>query len=102
MAVAAGGRLEAQTEAPSKASSPGIFVYSDTSLSWSFNFTTREPNLLWSAAKNVFTLNHIDAWKYGTNYLNVDLLKSNDRDPEAPWGGPGYPVPADGVGYGAF
>jgi len=66
LAVAAGGSLEAQTEAPAKASSPGIFAYSDTSLSWSFNFTTREPNVQWSAAKNVFTLNHIDAWKYGS------------------------------------
>jgi hypothetical protein len=74
--------------APARPATPGIFDYSDTSLSRAFNFTTRDPNVEWSATKNVSTLNHIDAWKYGTNYLNVDLLASDSRDPEAPWGGP--------------
>ena len=99
----AGDRALAQAPAPApaKPSTLGIFDYSDTSLSWAFNFTTRDPNVEWSASKNVFTLNHIDAWKYGTNYLNVDLLVSDTRDPEAPWGGPGHPIPGWGIGYGA-
>lgn len=100
--AAAGHPARAQSEPPAKASAPGIFDYSDTSLSWSFNFTTREPNLLYAASKNVFTLTHIDAWKYGTNFLNIDLLKSDSRDPEAPWAGPGFPVPPGGIGDGAF
>ncbi len=100
--AAAGHPARAQSEPPAKASAPGIFDYSDTSLSWSFNFTTREPNLLYAASKNVFTFTHIDAWKYGTNFLNIDLLKSDSRDPEAPWAGPGFPVPPGGIGDGAF
>lgn len=102
MAVVSAACLQARAETPAKPASPGIFDYSDTSISWSFNFTTREPNVLWSASKNVFTLNHVDAWKYGTNYLNVDLLQSDNKDPEAPWGGPGYPIPSDGIGAGAL
>jgi len=92
----------AQTAGPDKPSVPKFFVYSDTSVGWSYQFTTRDPNLLYAASKNVFTLNHIDAWKYGTNYVNIDLLKSDNKDPAAPWGGPGYPVPPEGIGEGAF
>jgi hypothetical protein len=92
----------AQSAADKPADAPPFFIYSDTSISYSYNFTTREPNLLYAASKNVLTLTHIDAWKYGTNFVNIDLLKSNNKDPQAPWGGPGYPVPPEGIGEGAF
>jgi hypothetical protein len=101
-ATSAAGPAVAQTEEPNKPAVPAFFIYSDTSVSYSYQFTTREPNLLYAASKNVFTLNHIDAWKYGTNYLNIDLLKSDNKDPESPWGGPKYPVPPGGIGDGAF
>jgi len=32
-------------------------------------------------AKNIFTFTHFDAWTYGTNLINIDLLKSDLRDP---------------------
>jgi hypothetical protein len=91
-----------QSPASADPASAPFFIYSDTSVSYSYNFTTREPNLLFPASKNVFTVNHVDAWKFGSNYLNIDLLKSDSRDPEAPWGGPGYPVPSWGISVGAF
>lgn len=95
-------RAGARAEAAAAPAGSGFFVYSDTSVSYSFNFTTTEPNLLFPATKNVFTLNHVDAWKYGTNYVNLDILKSDNKDPEAPWGGPGYPVPWYGISDGAL
>lgn len=37
---------------------------------------------------------------YGTNFVNIDFLLSDNRDPAYPWGGPGFPLPFDGSGIG--
>jgi hypothetical protein len=31
--------------------------------------------------KFVGTITHFDVWAYGTNFINVDYLKSSSRDP---------------------
>jgi hypothetical protein len=35
-------------------------------------------------AKQTVTFTHFDAWAYGTNLVNLTLLKSDQRDPSAP------------------
>jgi hypothetical protein len=79
-----------------------IFAFSDTSISYWHQFTAREPNLLYPAQKDIVTLRHVDAWRYGQNFINIDFIKSNNKDPAAPWGGPHYDVPPWGIGVGAF
>lgn len=101
MTMAASTRAQPQTQdAPAFLSF--IFAFSDTSISYWHAFTSTEPNLLFPAQKDILTLTHVDAWRYGQNYLQIDLIKSNDKDPEAPWGGPGYAVPSWGIGVGAL
>jgi hypothetical protein len=52
-------------------------------------------------SKNVVSLTHFDEWRYGTNFVNIDFLLSDSRDPQYPWGGPGFLLPADGSGIGS-
>ncbi|MFG3757118.1 hypothetical protein, partial [Klebsiella pneumoniae] len=35
-------------------------------------------------AKQVFAFTHFDVWAYGTNFINLELLKSDSRDPASP------------------
>lgn len=106
MAVPARAQTQApapvQGQAQDKPAAQSFFIFSDTELSYWHQFTASEPRLSFPAAQDVVTLRHIDAWKYGTNYVNIDLLKSTNKDPAAPWAGPGYPVPYWGVGDGAL
>ena len=55
--AAAADRALAQTAERDKPSIPHFFIYSDTSVSYSYKFTTRQPNLLYTSSKNAFTLN---------------------------------------------
>lgn len=80
---------------------PSFFLFSDTQLSYWHEFTGSEPSIPYTIAKNIVSVTHNDAWQYGTNFVNADFLFSDTRDPAAPWGGPGYPVPAWGAGTGA-
>jgi len=42
--------------------------------------------------KSVVTFTHFDAWAYGTNFFNIDLLKSDINDPANPCGLNGFPA----------
>ena len=70
-----------------------FFLFSDTTVSYHFNPTAREPGVTFSGAlqgpapalpKNYATLTHVDAYKYGTNFFNVDFISSTNLDPAAP------------------
>jgi hypothetical protein len=71
-----------------------LFSVNSNTVSYSYAFTATDP-FVGKTAKNVFSFSHFDAWTYGTNFLNIDLLKSDIRDPAAPCGGP-PPNPATG------
>lgn len=86
----------------SKPPAASPFIFSDTQLSYWHEFTAAEPGVGRPIDKNIFTLTHFDVWKYGTNFVNVDFLKSDNHDPAAPWGGLGFPIPPQGIGDGAF
>jgi hypothetical protein len=70
------------------ATSPAhAFDWSDTSLGWSYGPDYHEPSLTdhngnaQDIGKNTISFTHIDGYKYGTNFFNVDMLLSNSADP---------------------
>ena len=79
-----------------------FFMFSDTALSYWHEFSGAEPGVGKPISKEIGTITHFDVWKYGTNFVNIDFLKSDNHDPAAPWGGVGFPIPAGGIGQGAF
>ncbi|HAT33445.1 MAG TPA: outer envelope protein [Janthinobacterium sp.] len=55
--------------------------WSDTSISWRAGNDFREPFNPEDIKKNIFAFTHASGYKYGSNYLNVDLLISDSKDP---------------------
>src|ERR1700681_4875971 len=91
------------TKAPPPAPAPPpFFLFSDTQISYWHEFNGAEPGVGTHINKDIVTITHFDVWKYGTNFVNLDFLKSDKHDPSAPWGGPGFPIPPGGIGDGAL
>ena len=57
--------------------------WSDTSLGYRFGNKYAEPFNTSDIKKNIFNLTHASGYKYGSNFFNVDLLMSNEKDPSA-------------------
>src|SRR5579872_2547942 len=57
--------------------------WSDTSMGISYGTDYREPGVNGDIAKTVLNLTHASGYKYGSNFFNVDVLKSNSKDPAA-------------------
>lgn len=55
--------------------------WSDTSFSYRYGNKFAEPFGANDITKNIFGLNHVSGYKYGTNFFNVDMLMSNSKDP---------------------
>lgn len=55
--------------------------WSDTSVSWRYGSDFREPFNPEDIKKNIVALTHVSGYKYGTNFLNVDYLMSDSKDP---------------------
>jgi nucleoside-specific outer membrane channel protein Tsx len=55
--------------------------WSDTAISWRYGTQFREPFNPNNISKNIFALTHVSGYKYGTNFFNVDLLLSDNKDP---------------------
>lgn len=51
---------------------------------WSPAFT--EPGINHNVAKHVISYTHVDGYKYGGNYLNIDFLYSNSDSGDVVWG----------------
>jgi hypothetical protein len=71
-----------------------LFLVNNNTVSYSYAFSATDP-FVGKTAKQVFSFTHFDIWTYGTNFFNIDVLKSDLRDPAAPCGGP-PPNPALG------
>lgn len=65
----------------SAASSAYAADWSDTSLGMRTGKSFSEPFNTNDIQKNIFDLNHVSGYKYGTNFFNVDFLLSNNKDP---------------------
>src|SRR4051812_30008970 len=63
------------------------FVYSDTSIGYRWGTSFREPGIGKAGtdgtdiSKNIFSLTHSDGYKYGENFINIDALFSDHKDP---------------------
>ena len=55
--------------------------WSDTYVGWRTGRTFAEPFNSEDISKNIFNFGHISGYKYGTNFLNVDFLLSDSKDP---------------------
>jgi nucleoside-specific outer membrane channel protein Tsx len=55
--------------------------WSDTSIGYRTGSKFAEPFGSNDIKKNIFDLNHVSGYKYGTNFFNVDLLLSDSKDP---------------------
>ncbi len=62
--------------------------FSDTSIGYRFGDYFREPGVADKAHpngvnidKSILNIGHVDGWQYGSNFFNLDILKSNARDP---------------------
>jgi len=57
--------------------------WSDTSISWRKGNKFAEPFDKNDISKNILNLSHISGYKYGTNFVSVDMLYSDSKDPSA-------------------
>ena len=57
--------------------------WSDTAISWRYGTRFAEPFNPEHINKHVVALTHASGYKYGSNYLNLDLLKSDSKDPKS-------------------
>ncbi len=55
--------------------------WSDTSLSWRTGSQFREPFNPNDIGKQIVALTHVSGYQYGSNFVNVDLLMSDSKDP---------------------
>jgi len=58
------------------------FEWSDNAIGWRYGTKFREPFVEPNITKNILSFTHADGWKYGGNFLNVDLLLSDKNDPK--------------------
>ena len=71
--------LSAKKKAAAPAPAP-YFLFADTTISYRFETRANEPGLADNVQKNVVSLTHFDVTKWGTNFVNIDFLKSNHFD----------------------
>lgn len=55
--------------------------WSDTSIGWRYGTKFAEPYNTTDISKSIVNLTHASGYKYGTNFFNVDLLLSSNKDP---------------------
>jgi len=72
--------LGSKKPAPAPAPLP-YFLFSDTQVAYQFYTRAKEPGINGPIQKNVISITHFDVTKWGTNFVNIDFLKSNHFDP---------------------
>jgi hypothetical protein len=74
------------------AAPPPLFTVNDNSVSYAYRFNATSPFVTDHTQKSVISFTHFDTWAYGTNFFNIDLLKSDLKDPSNPCLLPGHPA----------
>ncbi|WP_050465045.1 outer envelope protein [Herbaspirillum autotrophicum] len=59
------------------------FDWMDNSVGYRYGTRFAEPFNTQDISKNIVNFTHSDGYKYGTNFLNVDVLKSDNKDDSA-------------------
>lgn len=61
----------------------GAADWSDTSIGYRYGSSFAEPYNSADIKKHIVNVTHASGYKYGSNYLNLDFLMSDDRDADA-------------------
>lgn len=73
---------------PTKAAKPvaifPAFFVNDNRVTYSYLPEGTDPGVPGKTAKQVYSFTHFDSWAYGTNLVNLSLLKSDHNDPAQP------------------
>ena len=69
-----------------------FFLQIDNRGTFAYQSTATQPGVTSKTAKQIFEFSHLDIWRYGTNLVIVDLLKSDHADPAAPCLSPNGPT----------
>jgi len=69
-----------------------FFIVNDNRVTYAFQPTATDPGVPGTTAKQVYAFTHFDAWAYGTNFINLNMNKSDHADPAAPCGNFHSPV----------
>jgi hypothetical protein len=64
---------------------PPFWIVNDNSWSYAYAFNATDP-FVGKTDKQILSFTHFDIWRYGTNFVNIDGLKSDLRDPASPCG----------------
>jgi nucleoside-specific outer membrane channel protein Tsx len=64
-------------------------TFSDTSIGYRYGTDFAEPFNSNNISKDILNLNHVSGYKYGTNFFNVDMLMSDNKDPAGAGSGNG-------------
>jgi hypothetical protein len=70
-------------KAPPVVDVPFFFV-NDNRVTYSYQFKGTDPGFPGTTAKQVYSFTHFDAWAYGTNFITLNLFKSDKNDPASP------------------
>jgi nucleoside-specific outer membrane channel protein Tsx len=57
--------------------------FSDTYIGYRYGPNFTEPSISGDVPKNIYMIGHFSAYKYGTNFFNLDILRSIENDPAA-------------------
>ena len=79
----AGDLPDPPVKAPAIAAVP-FFSVDDNRLTYAYQPTATDPGVRGTTAKQVYAFTHFDAWAYGTNFINLSLMKSDHNDPAEP------------------
>ncbi|BDU78777.1 hypothetical protein [Mesoterricola sediminis] len=63
------------------ASPASAAIWSDTCIGFRTGNDFQEPGIDKKIAKSIIFLNHVSGYTYGSNFFNVDMLKSDKNDP---------------------
>jgi hypothetical protein len=83
-AFAADLAVKASAAAPA---SPSFFIVNDNSISFTWYPSATDPGVTPVPGESnpfnkfVGTATHFDVWEYGTNFFNIDILKSDNNNP---------------------
>jgi len=64
-------------------------TFSNTYMGYRYGTDFSEPFNKNHISKDILNLNHVSGYKYGTNFFNVDMLLSDDKDPAGAGSGNG-------------
>jgi hypothetical protein len=71
-------------KAPAPAAEAPFFFVNDNRLTYAYAFTGSYPGLANQTASQVAAFTHFDAWAYGTNLINLQLIKYDHATPASP------------------